>query len=45
MTATRPARYIGEEGLGVIAAGYRASFIVLDQYLSVTHTYVKGVES
>ena len=45
MMATRPARYIGESGLGVIDAGYQASFIVLDQYLSVTTTYVRGVGS
>lgn len=43
MMATRPARYLGEDKLGVIQPGYRASFVVLDQDFSLIHTYVNGI--
>ena len=42
MCSTTPARELGLQGLGVIAAGALADLTVLDRTLTVTQTYVAG---
>jgi N-acetylglucosamine-6-phosphate deacetylase len=40
--STTPARALGLQGLGVIAAGATADLVVLDRNLCVTRTFIAG---
>ena len=43
LCSTTPARALGLQGFGVIAAGAMADFVVLDRDLRVVQTWVSGV--
>jgi N-acetylglucosamine-6-phosphate deacetylase len=46
LASSNPAAFLGlDDALGRIAPGYRASFVLLDDSLQVTRTWIDGVPS
>jgi N-acetylglucosamine-6-phosphate deacetylase len=43
MCSTTPARELGLHGMGILAPGAVADFVVLDRGLNVVETYIAGV--
>ena len=45
LCSTTPARELGLHGLGAIAEGATADFVVLDDRLTVVETYISGIRA